>query len=470
MSTTDTTVLRAGESLHLRSLVSPSGGYALEHRQDGTAVLRDRAEGRDLWHVGTPGTAPGQLVLHPEGRLVLEAWPAIPVWASGDIDRRAVAASVTDQGRLVLTDPDGGLRWSRDPLSAAELAAYRPAGGDRLLPGQVLSEPLCSPNGQYRLSHDPAGRTVLTAPGERMDRQIWSIPVQAPGRLTLGTDGILRTGTNSMALLRWTGRYRLDPTAVRVSAVVVRDRGDVVLLDENGAELHDSRTAAEEARLAALRRAEARRQAKEAAKPRRPAGTGPSRDWFDLLDLSEGPCTLTLVEHADEREVLRRLGVPDGTIRSTTPQDLLKEVFSDADGDMWGALAVRVDRHVVVVEPCGSAGVERAKEVSRGTDAIVYYLDFDGWQSLAWYRDGRPLARYGEADSDRLERGRAAVRGTERGVFVPFMEQIGVGVYREDEDDDFLPPAVEVACLAAGIRLSGRDFEGTHPGAVLESR
>ncbi|ALO99063.1 hypothetical protein SHL15_8095 [Streptomyces hygroscopicus subsp. limoneus] len=467
MSTTDTTVLRAGRPLVLASLVSPGGGYALEHRRDGTAVLRDRVQGRDLWHVGVPGTAPGQLTLLDDGRLVLEAWPRVPVWISADPDPRAVTAMVTDQGRLVLTDPDGGLRWSRDPVSEAELAAHRPATGDRLLPGQVLSEPLVSPNGQYRLSHTPDGETVLSAPGDGRDRYVWTRSVKAPGELTLGTDGILRAGTNSMVLLRWTGRYRLDPEAVRISAVVVRDRGDIVLLDGNGDELHDSGSAAEEARLDKLRRSEARRRAREAARPVRPAGTGLPRDWFDLLDLSEGPYTLTLVKHTDEGEVLRSLGAPAEAIRATTYRDLLQASLRDPDGDCASAFAVRTGDHVVLVEPCGYQAVERGKDLSRGTDAIVCYLDYDGWQSLAWYRDGKLLAGYGEDDSTRLERGKAAPRGAERSVFVPFMEEIGMGRYRQDEESAFLPPAVEVAFLAARVRPSGEDFDGVHAGAVF---
>ncbi len=313
----------------------------------------------------------------------------------------------------------------------------------------------------------PDGETVLAAPGDRVDRCVWSRRVQAPGRLTLGTDGILRAGTNSMVLLRWTGRYGLDPTAVRISAVVVRDQGDVVLLDDKGDEFYDSRTAEEEARLARLRRSEDRRRAREAARPVRPAGTGLPRDWFDLLDLSEGPHTLTLVEHADEGEVLWHLGAPAETIGTTTYRDLLEAVLRDPDGDRAGAFAVRTGDHVVVVEPCGHQGVERGKELSRGTSVIVYHLDHDGWESLAWYRDGKLLAGYGEDDSARLERGKAAPRGAERSVFVPFMEQIGMGRYREDEEDAFLPPAVEVAFLAAGVRLSGEDFDGAHAGAVF---
>ncbi|MEU6601362.1 hypothetical protein [Streptomyces flaveolus] len=49
-------------------------------------------------------------------------------------------------------------------------------------------------------------------------------------------------------------------------------------------------------------------------------------------------------------------------------------------------------------------------------------------------------------------------RGAERTVFVPSMEQIGTGRYREDEGAAFLPPAV---------RLSSEDFAGAHAGAVF---
>ncbi|MFJ3672484.1 DUF6461 domain-containing protein [Streptomyces sp. NPDC090106] len=466
MSTADASVLRTGESLRLGSLVSPDGSYALEHRADGTLVLRDRAAGRDVWGVGSPGTAPGRLGLFPDGRLVLEAWPGVPVWVSGDVDQRVVAASLTDQGRLVLTDPDGGLRWSRDPLTEADLAAHRPAAGDRLLPGQALTEPLFSPNGRYRLTHGPAGDTSLAAPEAGRDRGVWSRHAHAPGALTLGTDGVLRSGTNSMVLLRWTGRYRLDPMAVRISAVVVRDQGDMVLLDENGEDFHETRTAAEEARLAGLQRAEARRLAKEAAKPSRPAGSGLPRDWYDLLDLT-GPCTLTLVEHPDPEEALRRLGAGPRTIRPMTYPDLLDASHAGSE-PLKCALAARVGDRVLVVEPCGIEGVQRAGKLSRGGSAIVHYRDFDGWDSLAWYRDGKLLARYGEDDEELLGRGAPAPEGTEPAAFVPLMRRIGLGVYREvEEDGEFLPPGVELACLAAGVRPRPGDFQDTHPGAVF---
>ncbi|MFF3503274.1 DUF6461 domain-containing protein [Streptomyces sp. NPDC003247] len=476
MTTADPTVLRAGEFLSLGSLVSPNGAYALEHRGDGTLALRDRSGGHDIWAVtvvqgepDVPQGESGRLVLHPDqGRLVLEARSGLPVWVSGPVDRRVVAASVTDQGRLVLTDPDGALRWSRDPLTEADLAAHRPASGDRLLPGQILTEPLFSPDGRYRFGHTPDGTTRLTAHENDRERGVWSLDARAPGPLTLGTDGILRSGTDSMVLLRWTGRYRLDPTAFRVSAVVVRDQGDIVVLDDNGDELCDSRTAPEEARLAGLRRSEERRAAREAARPERPAGSGLPRDWFDLLDLS-GPCTLTLVEHSDAEEVLRRLGAGPGTIRPMTYAELVAAAFSGSRADPPEcALAARVGDRVVVVEPCGLEGVERAAELSRGGGAIVRHLDFDGWESLTWYQDGTLLATYGEDDATRLERGKAAPRGTRRAAFAPFMERIGLGVYRtEEEDGEFLPPTVELACLAAGVRLRREDFEGAHPAAVF---
>ncbi|MEV7077946.1 DUF6461 domain-containing protein [Streptomyces sp. NPDC093516] len=468
MSTADTTVLRAGEALTFASLVSPGGTYALEHRSDGRLVLCDRVAGRDVWAVGSLEAEPGRLVLLPDGRLVLEVWPGVPVWISGDVDKRVVAASVTDQGRLVLTDPDGGLRWSRDPLTEADLAAHRPADGDRLLPGQVLAGPVFSPNGRYRLTHDAdEGETRLDALRADRVRGVWSRHEQTPGPLTLGTDGVLRTGTDSMTLLRWTGRYRQDPMAVRISAAVVRDQGDLVLLDQNGEELYDSRTAAEEARLAALEQAENRRRAREVAKRRRPAGSGLPRDWYDLLDLA-GPSTLALVEHTDPHEVLCRLGASPETIRLMTYQELLKATEPDEDDDPpHCAFAVRVGDRVVVVEPCGREGVKRAEELSRGGSAVVRYLDFDGWSSLAWYRDGVLLARYGEDDDDLLAEGASAIEGTDPAAFVPHMERIGLGTHQDGGSDEFLPADVELACLAADVRPRVKEFEGACAAAVF---
>jgi hypothetical protein len=56
-----------------------------------------------------------------------------------------------------------------------------------------------------------------------------------------------------------------------VSAVLVRNEGDVVLVSEDGTEIYDSGTAAEEARRAKLDRDYARREAKENAKQAHPA-------------------------------------------------------------------------------------------------------------------------------------------------------------------------------------------------------
>ncbi len=119
-------VLEAGESLFVQSLVSPNGVYALQHRRDGTLALRDNRADRDVWQIGRPVSAPGALTLLTEGLLVLQGPPGIPVWSSGGVDRRVSAAMVRDDGRLVLVDPDGWVRWSRDPVTTAELAAHRP--------------------------------------------------------------------------------------------------------------------------------------------------------------------------------------------------------------------------------------------------------------------------------------------------------------------------------------------------------
>jgi hypothetical protein len=269
-------VLQAGECLSVESLVCPNGAYALQHRADGTLVLRDNRAARDVWQIGTPASVPGRLTLVPEGFLVLEGATGIPVWSSGGVDRRAVSAMVNDDGRLVLMDPDGYVRWSHDPLGTQDLAAYRPASGDRLQRGEVLADSITSPDGRYTLTHTSAGETLLyTTNNDGRARRVWSRTVGKPGAaISLGPDGVLRAGANSTVLQRWTGRYLLDPMSFVVSAVVVRNEGDVVLFGDDGTEIDNSGTAAEEARLAKLARQYERRDAEENAKRARPAGSG----------------------------------------------------------------------------------------------------------------------------------------------------------------------------------------------------
>ncbi|UXX91705.1 DUF6461 domain-containing protein [Streptomyces sp. AD2-2] len=461
-------VLEAGESLFVQSLVSPNGVYALQHRRDGTLALRDNRADRDVWQIGRPVSAPGALTLLTEGLLVLQGPPGIPVWSSGGVDRRVSAAMVRDDGRLVLVDPDGWVRWSRDPVTTAELAAHRPASGDRLRRGEVLADSIVSPDGRYTLTHTSAGRTLLHTPGDHgTDRSVWAGTAgDAGAALSLGADGVLRAGTDSTVLQRWTGRYGLDPMSVVVSEVVVRDAGDVVLLGEDGTEIHAGGTAAEEARLTALRREFARREVLEAAKPTRPADSGLATDWFELLELS-GPFTITWVQHVGAPEALRRLGAGAGTISAMTYEDVDSAAFSDPDGEpVKCALAVPIDDWVMLIEPGSIEGMERARPMSEGTQALVWHEGFDGEVLFSWYRDGEPVAVYEDDDHDLLYSGEPAPEGTEPDAMLPFMKQIGLGVYREDETT-FLPPPLEIACLIAGVTPRPEHFAGTHPGAVF---
>lgn len=297
-------VLHAGESLHVESLVCPSGAYAVQHRADGTLVLRDNRAARDVWQIGAPVPVPGRFTLRPEGFLALEGASGTSVWSSGGVDPRVVSAMVKDDGRLVLIDPDGYVRWSRDPLSAEDLAAYRPARGDRLQRGEVLADSIASPDGQYTLTHTAAGKTLLRAPahsdvpeGYGGMRHVWGCEAGDPGAaISLGPDGLLRVGTDSTVVQRWTGRYDLDPTSFTISAVVVRNEGDFVLLGEDGTEIDDSGTAVEEARLTKLYREFARREAERDAE--RAAGIGVPPDW--KIEFPSGVSLLIRTDFSDD--------------------------------------------------------------------------------------------------------------------------------------------------------------------------
>jgi hypothetical protein len=291
-------VLQAGESLSKESLVSPNGAYALEHRTDGTLVLWDNRAGRNVWQIGTPVSSPGRLILVRQGFLVLEAPVGIAVWSSGGVDHRVVSAVIKDDGRLVLMDPIGHVRWSQDPLSAHELAAYRPPSGDRLQRGEVLADSIVSPDGRYTLTHTSAGETLLqTTSHDGRTRHVWVRTVGEPGAaLSLGPDGVLRAGANSTVLQRWTGRYSLDPMSFTVSAVIVRNEGDVVLLSEDGTEIYNSGTSAEEARLAKLDREYARLEATENAKKAFGSKTGTD----SKIDFPEDDSLLIRTDFSDD--------------------------------------------------------------------------------------------------------------------------------------------------------------------------
>ncbi|WP_329295806.1 DUF6461 domain-containing protein [Streptomyces sp. NBC_01455] len=350
-----------------------------------------------------------------------------------------------------------------------DLAANRPASDDRLQRGEVLADSIVSPNGRYTLTHSLTGETLLHASTDTVGqgRRMWSRTVGEPGSaLSLGLDGVLRAGTDSTVLQRWTGRFRLDPMSFVVSAVVVRNEGDVVLLSEDGTMLFDSRTGAEEARLAKVQRDYERREAKERAKPERPAGSGMAADWFGQLDLSS-PFTITWVKQVDGKEALLRLGADRTRIREMTYDDIAAAACTNTDDrPVWCALAVLIDDWVLVIEPCGIEGMERARGMSEGTQTIVYHEGFAGERLFAWFRDTEPVAVYQDDDSDLLDSGAPAPKGCDPKAMMPFMKQIGLGVYRADAGF-FLPPPVEISCLIADIAPRLEHFTGTHSGAVL---
>ena len=456
------TVLRPGQFLSLGTLVSANEAFALEHRHTGGLVLRDRTRAENVWTIGGGVGGPGRLELTPEGYLWLVDGNGRPLWRSGDVDRRVDAAVVTNDGRLVLTDPDGFQRWSRDLLSDVALAGFETASGDRLTRGQRLTLPLVSPNGRYELAHRTTeAETVLF---RDQTAQLWSRKAGVPGEeLTLGYDGILRTGTDSTVLSRWTG-LRLDPTAHTVSALVVDDDGDVVLMAEDGSAVYRSGSAAEAARLDELQREWTRRERADLAKPVRPHGSGLPADWFNLVyadDEDSPPYSITLVRGISAGEAISRLEVEDDRVAPMT----LAELGEVSTGEQQRIFTAQIDDWVMVVDLDAMVGADQLVPMSRGTQAVVCGRDHDGESYLGWAVDGIPSAIYW--DDEALERGEPAAEGEQPDAVVPFMRTIGLGRYRDTDDDrHFLPPPVEIACLIAGVRPRPEHFAGKHLSSI----
>jgi hypothetical protein len=254
------------------------------------------------------------------------------------------------------------------------------------------------------------------------------------------------------------------------SELIVRDEGDFVLLDGQGTEIYSSGTAAEEARRIRLDKEFSDGETENDTRPARPAGSGLPTDWFDLLSLPD-MYTITLVGHADAREALLQLGALAETITPMTYQQLHATVIAGEEGKpVRGALAVPVDDWVMVIEPSGIQAMHRGPELSKWNQAIVYHVGFDGNHFFSWYQDGEAVATYNDDDggTDFLRYAVPAPNGTDPEMVVPYMEQIGMGTYREeDESGAFLPRLVEVACLIAEITPTPQHFAGSFPGAVF---
>ena len=455
-------VLRPGESLSLGSLRSADGAFALEHRHTGDLVLHHRVRAEEIWKVGGGPGGPGSLVLTREGCLWLVDGYGRPCWRSNDVGRRVDAAVVTNDGRLVLTDPDGFQLWSRDPVSDAELAGFQAASGDRMTRGQRLSQPLASPNGRYEVSClTTEAQTVLIR-----DRTaaLWSRTAGVSGAdLTLGHDGVLRSGTDSTVLSKWTG-LRLDPTAYAVLALVVGDDGDLVLIADDGSEIYRSGTSAEAARLDKVQQEWTLREREDLTKPVRPHGSGLPADWFNLIYADNeysSNYAITLVQGVSAREAISRLGLEAPRVAPMTLAELDK-VPTDEQKRIFTA---HIDDWVMVVELDAMDGAERLAPMSRGTQAVVCAQDYDGEDYLGWSVDGTSKAIYW--DDEALERGEPADEGEQPDAIVSFMQTIGLGHYRDTADDDrFLPPPVEIACLIAGVRPRPEHFAGEQLSAI----
>jgi hypothetical protein len=436
-----------------RPLASPNGAFALEYRVDGTLAMRDTVNDRDVWIVETAG-GEGRLLLAAEGFLTVQGQRGQEVWRSGPVDRRVDAALVTDTGRLVLVDPDGYQRWSRDPLTHGDWEGYRVADGDRLRQGEVLTGTITSSNGRFTLSHTQ-GRTLLVRDGRA---GVWSLDTGSPhAQLALGHDGVLRTGTDSTVLTKWLGR-RVDPTAFTAAELVVGNDGDLVLSGTDGTEIFRTGTAAEQARLDRLDRAEQRARARESAKPLRPSESAAPADWFNLICDGE-TYTITLVRALSDREALQRLGFDDDRIWAMTPHAL-----KALGGSMrHRVLSADIGGWTMLFELDSADGAERIKPMSRDTEVVVCAQNFDAEEYFGWCVDGRLKAVYEwDSPSEALTRGLRADRGSQPKSVLPFVEALGLQRYRYPDDSTFLPPPVEVACLIAGIRPLAEHFTGEH--------
>jgi hypothetical protein len=223
--------LGLGESLRRQSLTSPSGEFTLIHQHDGNLVLYRTAHWRAMWATNTNGRGLGRCELTPEGELVLTGARGERLWSASTAGRDVQRLEVRDDGNVVLLDREGTVRWSTGTFEGP-VKTGTPARGDRMLPGQSLSQQsLSSPSGAYVLTHD-GGDLILVRNGygiEDPGEIVWSSRALGTGGYVLREDGEL-VGYHKSGEAVWTSGTAGHPG----STLVLGDNGIAVISSADG--------------------------------------------------------------------------------------------------------------------------------------------------------------------------------------------------------------------------------------------
>lgn len=225
--------LRVGDTLRRGSLSSSTGNFVLTQQLDGDLVVSGTTDAVQVWSAGTQldGELRGlsnRLVLQKSGNLVVFDPTGRAVWSSGTAGEPVERLTLEDDGRLVLHGQGDEIFWASSISWAGWADA---ASGEEMLPGQSLrGGGLSAPGGRYRFAQEQDGLSVLYRSAEA----IWIARVDRPGSgLSLDADGQLtRREADGTPFPFGSG---LDPQGRHGGArLVVRDRGDVALLDADG--------------------------------------------------------------------------------------------------------------------------------------------------------------------------------------------------------------------------------------------
>ncbi|KAL3602229.1 hypothetical protein FPOAC2_06529 [Fusarium poae] len=141
----------AGGALGLgQSIVSASGEYTLVMQNDTNCCLYKKDQGC-IWAKGmSPGNSAQSISFRTDGELEILTYFGDPKWRAGTAGRGNANSywQIRDDGNMVIVT-DGKIVWSsRTGPALPELKKTSVKGGQRLLPGEMLT----SANGQYTLT------------------------------------------------------------------------------------------------------------------------------------------------------------------------------------------------------------------------------------------------------------------------------------------------------------------------------